>query len=147
MNVQHTRPNQATTPTREFTTQQTEFVHLLRERFFLIPRDYTKSIIGGALAFLILAGVISLRAAKGALETAVAKKTADDIVALHATAKTHVDSLGADSYVRYDTKLTLECKRHSGLHLHAGSDKAVTVEGNALNSPFVRWTIQRVPDK
>jgi hypothetical protein len=133
--------------TREFTPEETEFVRSLRERFFIIPRDQTKSVVGGAMAFLMVAGVISWGAAKGALETAVAKQMTRDILALHATAKTHVDSLETDSFVRYDTPLTLECEQHSGLHLHASGGKAVTVEPNALSSRNVRWTVQRVPGK
>lgn|GEM_PF-6220951 len=53
----------------------------------------------------------------------------------------------ASSFVRYEDKLALECEQHPGLHLHAGSGRNVTVEVNALSSPFVRWKVQRVPAK
>jgi hypothetical protein len=50
------------------------------------------------------------------------------------------------TFVRYGDNLALECDRHPGLHLHAGSDKNVSVQANALSSPYVRWTIQRAPN-
>ena len=68
---------------------------LLRKRYFLIPRENWKGILGGALAFLVTMGVISWGAAKGALETTVAKQAADEIVQLRDRARDHVASLGA----------------------------------------------------
>jgi len=50
----------------------------------------------------------------------------------------------ASSFVRYGDTLALECEKHPGFHLHAGSGRNVTVEGNALSSPFVRWSIQAI---
>jgi hypothetical protein len=86
-------------PSRELTEEEQELVAVLRQRFFLLPRDYWKTILGGVLAFFLSTGVISWSAAKAAIETSVAKKATDDIVAFRTTAEQHVTALNLGSYI------------------------------------------------
>lgn len=81
----------------------------------------------------------------GALEKNVAEALAKDAQFNQKIAAAALKD--ASSFVRYGDKLALECEQHPGLHLHAGSGRNVTVEVNALSSPFVRWSIQPVPPK
>lgn len=43
--------------------------------------------------------------------------------------------------------VALESERHPGFHLHVGTNREVTVERNQLSSPFVRWTLKRIPPR
>ena len=63
--------------------EQLQLINYLREHYFIFPRDYWKTVIGGAFAFLLAVGVISFGSAKSVLESSVAKTATEDISALH----------------------------------------------------------------
>lgn len=129
------------TPLRELNNDEKELVIMLRQRFFLFPRDYWKSIAGGVLAFFLATGVISWGAAKAALEWTVSKQAADEIVALRDKARLHVNGLEIDSYIRTGSTVVLESQKHPKWRLHNDSDKKLTLEKKGPSSEYVQWSI------
>lgn len=77
--------------------QEQRLIEHLRAHFFLIPRDYGKGIVGGALAVLLLTGAVSWSAAKTAVETGAAATATKEIEKLRdraRTATTNIESFG-----------------------------------------------------
>lgn len=116
----------------------------LSQQFIFIPKSRWYYILGGALAFCgVTVGSVMLYLHSEPAE--IARKRIEQI---RGEAETQLKELQAgDNYIHYGSQLALECERHPGLHLHAYSDQHVTVEKNALSSPFVRWTVRRLPAK
>ncbi len=96
----------------QLTEENHRLIGHLTEKYFVISRDYTKGLIGGAIAFILAVGVVSWGAAKGALETAVAKKATDEIHALRTAAERDSQEIAAiksrlPNAVSYDVPVSL----------------------------------------
>lgn len=73
-----------------WTDQQKEFLEYLQKNFFLYPRI---GVLGYALGVLLAAGIISFGSAKSAVETGVAKRITDEIVALGGQATNYTEEI------------------------------------------------------
>ena len=92
---------------RELTSQEKELIEAIRADYFLFPRDYWKTFIGGGIAFLITVGVISWKSAKTALESDIAVRMTKEITQLHKVAADHVESLKTEQYVKTNTAIRI----------------------------------------